>query len=173
MKAYVTDLMQESAQILTQLSDGNGYKAESLGSRSIIDSRPFQIFEGSNEMLYTQISEMGLKMMTRLKTLNLSSFLMNYELTKNVAAHFKSVLNFSVDANTPQRKMIDLGKIISRVISVNYLEEMGSKGFRQDLISSSIETIKHEISMLVASYQYQINVDPIEDYKDRGNWASY
>jgi alkylation response protein AidB-like acyl-CoA dehydrogenase len=33
MKAHVTDLMQESAQTLTQLNGANGYKAESVGSR--------------------------------------------------------------------------------------------------------------------------------------------
>ncbi|MFC2089559.1 acyl-CoA dehydrogenase family protein, partial [Bacteroidota bacterium] len=173
MKAYVTDLMQESSQILTQLSGGNGYKAESLGSRGIIDSRPFQIFEGSNEMLYTQISESVIKLMTRIKTANLSSFLLKYELTKNVASHFKTLLNFSVDAKSPQRKMIDLGKIISRVISVNNLQEMGNKGFRPDLIRSGIETIKHEIAMLVTSYHFQIKVNPIEEYKDGGNWLSF
>jgi alkylation response protein AidB-like acyl-CoA dehydrogenase len=172
MKAYVTDMMQESAQILTQVSGGNGYKAESMGSRGMLDSRPFQIFEGSNEMLYTQISDSVIKMMSRIKEVNLSSFFMKYDLTKNVAAHFKSTLNFNVDVKTPQRKLIDLGKIISRVISMNHLEEMGNKGFRKDLIKSSIETIKHEIAMLVASYQYQINVAPIEEYKEDGNWLS-
>jgi hypothetical protein len=123
-------------------------------------------------MLYTQISESVIKMMSRIKEVNLSSFFMKYDLTKNVAAHFKSLLNFNVDVKTPQRKLIDLGKIISRVISVNHLEEMGNKGFRQDLIKSSIETIKHEIAMLVASYQYQIKVAPVEEYKDGGNWLS-
>jgi alkylation response protein AidB-like acyl-CoA dehydrogenase len=89
MKAHITDLMQEAAQTLTQLSGGNGYKAESMGSRAVIDSRPFQIFEGSNDMLYTQIFELVSKLMTRQKTNNLSSFLKNYDLTKNVADQFK------------------------------------------------------------------------------------
>ncbi len=74
MKAYITDLMQESAQTVAQLSGANGYKAESFGSRAIADSRPFQIFEGSNEMLYTQISEMVVKLMNSQKTMNLSEF---------------------------------------------------------------------------------------------------
>ena len=61
MKAYATDLMQRSAQTVTQLKGANGYKMESYAGRGIMDSRPFQVFEGSNEMLYTQISEMVLK----------------------------------------------------------------------------------------------------------------
>ena len=172
MKAYITDLMQESAQTLTQLSGANGYKAESVGSRGIVDSRPFSIFEGSNEMLYTQISVMVLKLMNRQKTRNLSEFLMNYRLTKNVADNFKSILNFKIDLNIQQRKNVDLGKIISRIVSANFVAELGIKGFRQDLIRNSIETIKHEISMLVSSYKFRTKVTPIEEYHDSSYWLS-
>jgi hypothetical protein len=172
MKAYITDLMQESAQTLTQLSGANGYKAESLGSRGIVDSRPFQIFEGSNEMLYTQISEMVKKLMNRQKTMNLSEFLQNYKLTKNVADHFKSILNFKIDLDIPQRKNVDLGKIISRIVSANLVAELGTKGFRQDLVGNSIESIKHEVSMLVSSYKFQTNISPIEEYHDSSSWLS-
>ena len=173
MKAYTTDLMQESAQTLTQLCGANGYKAENVGSRGIMDSRPFQIFEGSNEMLYTQISEMVLKMMGRQKIMNLSEFLKNYNLTQNAADHFTSILNFKIDVNLPQRKLVDLGKIISRVIAANHVVDVGTKGFRSDLISDSLETIKHEISMLVSSYKFKINVTPIEEYQDNSFWLDY
>src|SRR5690606_28606114 len=57
MKAVVTDLMHEAAQLLVQVSGANGYKISHIGGRGIMDSRPFQIFEGSNEMLYSQIAE--------------------------------------------------------------------------------------------------------------------
>jgi len=173
MKAYTTDLMQESAQTLTQLCGANGYKAENVGSRGIIDSRPFRIFEGSNEMLYTQISEMVLKMMGRKKIKNLAEFLKEYNLTQNAADYFKSILDFKVDINLQQRKLVDLGKIISRVISANHVVDLGTKGFRSDLISDSLETIKHEISMLVSSYKFKTNVTPIEEYKDDSNWLAF
>ena len=173
MKAHITDLMQEAAQTLTQLSGGNGYKAESMGSRAVIDSRPFQIFEGSNDMLYTQIFELVSKLMTRQKTENLSSFLKNYDLTKNVADQFKSILNFNVDINIPQRKIIDLGKIVSRVISANLVTELGIRGFRHDLVNNSIELIKHEISTLVNSYKFQTEVKPIEEYNHDSSWLNF
>ena len=67
MKAYITDLMQESSQTYTQLSGANGYRISNIGGRGIMDSRAFQIFEGSNEMLYTQIGEMIAKLMKRKK----------------------------------------------------------------------------------------------------------
>lgn len=173
MKAYITDLMQESAQTLAQLLGANGYKTESIGSRGIVDSRPFQIFEGSNEMLYTQISEMVLKLMNRQKTLNLSEFLKTYVLTNKVAENFKSILNFKIDLNMQQRKNVDLGKIIGRVVSANLVADLGMKGFRQDLVRNSLETIKQEISMLVSSFKFETNVLPIEEYKDSSFWLSF
>ena len=173
MKAYVTDLMQESAQTLTQLSGANGYKVESMGTRAIVDSRPFQIFEGSNDMLYTQISEMVMKLMQKSKNMNLAAFLKSFELTRNIADHFKSVLNFSPDLKIAQRKAVDMGKIISRVVCANLVGEMALKGFRPELIRDSLENIKQEISMLVSSYQFQIRVSPITDFKESGNWLAF
>ncbi|MGZ2368928.1 acyl-CoA dehydrogenase family protein [Ancylomarina sp. YFZ004] len=173
MKAYITDMMQEAAQTLTQLSGANGYKAESIGSRAIIDSRPFQIFEGSNDMLYTQLSEMVMKIMTKKKNMNLSDFFKNHELTKNVSDYFKNVVDFTLDTNLPQRKIVDLGKIISKVVAADHVVQLGAKGFRSDLINDSLETIKHEISMLVSSYKFQTNVSPTEEYKDQSSWLSF
>ena len=173
MKAYVTDLMQESAQTYTQLCGANGYKAENVGSRGIVDSRPFQIFEGSNEMLYTQISEMVIKLMGRQKMTNLSEFFKTYDLTKNAADYFKSLLNFNIDINLPQRKIVDLGKIISRLVSANHVVDLGAKGFRSDLISDSIDNIKHEVAMFVSSYKFKTNISPIEEYKENSSWLAF
>lgn len=173
IKAHITDLMQEAAQTLTQLKGGNGYKVESIGARGIMDSKPFQIFEGSNEMLYSQISEMVLKLMGRKKIMNLSEFLKSYALTQHAANYFESLLNFKIDLNIAQRKAVDLGKIISRIVSANQVTELGIKGFRPDLIRDSLESIKHEISMLVSSYKFQIKVSPIEDYKNESSWLSF
>lgn len=173
MKAYITDLMQESAQTLTQLNGANGYKAENVGSRGIMDSRPFQIFEGSNEMLYTQISEMLIKMMIQKKTMNLIDFLKTYDLTHNSATYFKTFLNFNIDNNLPQRKIVDLGRIISRVVAANHVVDLGKKGFRTDLINSSLESLKHEVSILVDSFKFHSNISPIEEYKHNSSWLEF
>ncbi len=170
MKAYVTDLMQEAAQTLTQLSGANGYKKENIGSRGIVDSRPFRVFEGSNEMLYTQISEVVLKLMRKQKELNLSKFLATYNLTDTVAGYYKSLLDFKLDLKLPQRKLVDLGKIISKVVSANNVVSLGNKGFRPDLIDQSLETIKHEITMLVSSFQLQKRIAYVEGYNENISW---
>ncbi|MBN2616196.1 MAG: acyl-CoA/acyl-ACP dehydrogenase [Bacteroidales bacterium] len=173
IKSYLTDLMQESAQILTQLLGANGYKAEHVGGRGIMDSRPFQIFEGSNDMLYTQISEGVLKMMNKQKIVNLLDFFRSYPLTVQAADYFRSFLNFKVDVNLAQRKLVDLGKIISKVIAANHVVVLGGKGFRADLIQESLETIRHDITMLVSSYRFPTQTAPVVDYRDNSSWLDF
>ncbi|MCF8309634.1 MAG: acyl-CoA/acyl-ACP dehydrogenase [Bacteroidales bacterium] len=173
MKAYVTDLMHQSAQTLTQLSGANGYKMENVASRGIVDSRPFQVFEGSNEMLYTQISEMVLKMMGRLKKMNLSEFLKDYNLTRNAADYFDSLLDFKIDLGLPQRKQVGLGKIVSRIVAADYVASLGARGFREDLIRDSFETIKQEVSSLVSSFKHSPGVSPVENYNERSSWLDF
>lgn len=173
IKTYITDLMQESSQTVAQLFGGNGYKMENIATRGIVDSRPFQIFEGSNEMLYTQISEMVLKMMKRSKETNFLHFLSSYDLTEKAVDLFKSTINFSINAPISQRKMVNLGKIISRIISANLVVNLGEKGFRKDLIQDSLESIQHEVSSLMGSFNYNNNVEPKEDYQEGSAWLKF
>lgn len=173
MKAYLTDLMHESAQTLTQLNGANGFKEESLGARGIVDSRPFQIFEGSNEMLYTQISEMVVKKMGRLKLGNLAEYFESLELTKSVADYFKNVLNFSLDDKMPQRQYVDLGKVISRVVCAGYVSNLANNGFRNDLITDCLETLKHEVISLVGSFENPLLASPREDYNENTSWLQF
>src|SRR5690606_21616737 len=88
VKALVTGLMQESAQISLQLSGAMGYRIDHYAGRAVADSRPFQIFEGSNEMLYTQVAEAVAKLMRKAKETNLLTFLKTYKLTELVADQF-------------------------------------------------------------------------------------
>ncbi len=173
MKAYVTDLMQEASQTLTQLHGANGFKIESVSSRGIVDSRPFQIFEGSNEMLYTQISDMVLKTMVKKKEMNLADFLSQFNLTSKTAGYFKSLVNFKVDQVLPQRKQVDLGRIISRIVSADYVVSLGDNGFRDDLVRDSLEMLKHEVATLVNSFKFASGVEPVQTYREKSGWMDF
>ncbi len=173
IKAYLTDLMQYSAQTLTQLSGANGYKLENYGARGIIDSRPFQIFEGSNEMLYTQIGETVLKLMRRAKVSNLNEYLSSYNLTEKAVEHFNKLINFNINTTLSQRKIIDLGKIISRLVSAGQVIDLGNKGFRPDLIRDSLQMLQYEVANLVNSYECHTDVMPIAEYHDESSWLQF
>ncbi len=173
MKTVITDLMQDAAQSVTQLFGAQGYKISNIAGRGIVDSRPFQIFEGSNEMLYTQISESIIKLMKRKKEMNLFKFLEEYDLTSKSAAYFKKEINFTLDMNLPQRKLVDLGKALGRIVSAGFVIDLGESGFRKDLIDNCIATLQQDISNLLNSFNFSNGVNSIEDYQDGSSWLQF
>lgn len=170
MKAVVTDLMQESAQLLVQVSGANGYRISHIGGRGIMDSRPFQIFEGSNEMLYTQIAEMITRAMKKGKQSNVYEYLKELTLTSQACEYYKKDLNFELSATLTQRKMVDLGKIFARVICTEYVLQLQQKGFRKDLVENSIRMIQQEVAGLISAYHFDNTVGVIDDYSENSSW---
>lgn len=173
MKALVTDLMQSSAQICMQLSGANGYKTDHIVGRAIIDSRPFQIFEGSNEMLYTQIAETIIKQMKKTKVYNLGDYLSTFDLTNKTALFFKKHIDFTLHAELPQRKLVLLGKIIARIICMQYLLNIVEKGFRQDLFDMSRRHTEMEIKKIISDYLGFNNIQPIIEYTEHSDWIDF
>ncbi len=173
MKAYVTDLMQEAAQIATQLYGSTGYKMDNIAGRGIMDSRAFQIFEGSNEMLYTQIAEIIAKGMKRKNDYDVYGFLKDFNLTEKSHAYFKNIMDFTITPGLKQRKLVDLGKIFSRIISLNFVLEMEEKGFRKDLVANCVDMLKNDVSKLVTSFRNKTTVVQIDDYHENSHWYDF
>lgn len=173
MKAVVTDLMQESAQLLVQLSGANGYRITHIGGRGIMDSRPFQIFEGSNEMLYAQIAEMITRLMKKQKQSHLFDFLKEFKQTSEACGYFKNDLSFSITQILSQRKLVDLGKILARVICIGYVLDLAAKGFRKDLVQNCITTVQQEVAALICSFKFDHTVQVVEDYTDQSSWLKF
>ncbi|HKJ41937.1 MAG TPA: acyl-CoA dehydrogenase family protein [Sunxiuqinia sp.] len=173
VKSVVTDLMQGAAQSLTQLVGANAYKLSHLGGRSIVDSRPFQIFEGSNDILYAQISEGVVKQMRRLKEQNLFNFLKKNELTNRSADRLKELVNFNLDMQLPQRKLVELGQVLGRVISMDMVHKLADEGFRNDLIEGGLNMLHQDIQQLMSSFKYDANDNVVEDYQDNSSWLQY
>src|SRR5690606_27978948 len=173
MKAVVTDLMQESSQLLVQLSGANGYRISHIGGRGIMDSRPFQIFEGSNEMLYAQIADIITRAMKKQKQLNLYDFLKDFKLTSDACYYFKKDLDITLNSTLSQRKLVDLGKILARIVCVGYVLELQEKGFRKDLVDNCIMTVQQELSTLFNSFNFDNTVQVVEDYSEDSLWLKF
>ena len=173
MKALVTDLMQESAQLCLQVSGANGYRISHIAGRGIVDSRPFQIFEGSNEMLYTQIAEVTLKQMKKQKEANLYTFLAAFDRTGVSAPLFQEYLKFEPGINIPQRKLVDLGKIVARLICVQYVLTLSGKGFRDDLVESCIFNMKMDIAHLASNFSLNGRAALIPEYGEGSDWMDF
>jgi alkylation response protein AidB-like acyl-CoA dehydrogenase len=173
VKSVITDLMQEAAQSATQLVGAQAYKLNHIAGRSITDSRPFQIFEGSNDILYAQISESLVKMMKKTKESNLFQFLKNYNLTSKSATFLKEMLDFELNTNIPQRKMVELGQVLGRIVSFEMVINLGEKGFRSDLITNGLTMLNQEITSLMSSFKHQVETVVVEDYQDNSSWLKF
>jgi hypothetical protein len=173
IKTTVTDYMQETAQSLLQLVGAKGYKLEHIAGKSIVDSRPFQIFEGSNDILYQQISESVIKAMRRSKISNLFEYLSTYELSEKASSYLKKTLDFNVDHTLSQRKLVELGKAISRVISLNFVISMGERGFNSSYIKNSIDQLVQEIQLMIQSYSGKLETAVIREYGNDSDWGNF
>lgn len=171
LKALITDLMQESAQIALQLAGANGYRLDHIAGRAVVDSRPFQIFEGSNEMLYGQIADSILKLMRKSKETSLANFFSTYTNTKDSIPYFANLLNFTIDSAVNQRDAITLGRIIARVISFQFVLHMN--GFNSELIELTRQHMVTDITMLVGQYLSKNTASPIFEYHENSDWMNF
>jgi len=173
IKSIITDLMQEAAQSVTQLFGATAYRLNHIAGRSLIDSRPFQIFEGSNDILYTQISENFIKMMKKGKESNLYQFLKNFSLTSKSAGVLKNLVDFELTSQLPQRKMVELGQVLGRIVSFEMVMNLGEKGYRKDLIENGLSMLKQEVTSLLSGFQSTEMSMVIEDYQENSSWLNY
>jgi alkylation response protein AidB-like acyl-CoA dehydrogenase len=173
IKTIVTDYMQEAAQSLLQLVGAKGYRLDHIAGRSVVDSRPFQIFEGSNDILYQQISESVIKAMRRTKMTSLYHYLKTNELSEKSADHLKNTLDFDLSALLSQRKLVELGKAISRVISMNFVINLGERGFNSQHIRNSIDSLTQEINMIIQNYSGKTDTAVIPIHSPESNWQNF
>lgn len=170
IKSVVTDYMQRASQSLLQLTGAKGYRLDHIAGRSVVDSRPFQIFEGSNDILYQQISESVLKMMRKIKSTNLYDFLKEYELTIQSSDYFKDYLNFEIDAKMPQRKLVQLGRALGRIISMEFTINLGEQGFNRDLVDNALKSLQDEVNELLSSFNSDTMSQVVEDFSLDSSW---
>ncbi len=171
-KSVLSDLMQESSQSLLQLSGAQGYRADRLAGRATVDSRPFQIFEGSNDVLYDQIASTFVKSMAELKEERLPVFLGLHALTARAAGRFAAVLDFRVSGDLPQRRMVTLGRIFAGVASADMLLGLGSSGFAPRLVANAIEFLRAKVAGLAAGLAGSGSARLVQDYAAGPDWQA-
>lgn len=171
LKALITDLMQESSQISLQLAGANGFRLDHIAGRAVVDSRPFMIFEGSNEMLYGQIADAVLKLMRKSKEINLLKFLETYPNTNESIKYFSKVLNFNLDSALNQRDTITIGRMIARVISFQLVLNMN--GFNQELVDITRQHMEMDLNMFAGQFLSKNNANPLFDYHSNSDWMNF
>jgi hypothetical protein len=73
----------------------------------------------------------------------------------------------------PQRKLVEMGQVIGRIISLNQVLEMGDKGFRKDLIDGGVAMLQQEISSMIDTFSFKNNVEVVVEYEEKSGWLNY
>ncbi len=173
IKTCITDLMQDAAQSLLQLVGAKGYRLDHFAGRAIVDSRPFQIFEGSNDILYVQISETLLKQMKVARERNLFRYLSGFELTRRVSDRLRPLLDFTLEETLAQRKLTELGEAVSRIVAMELVMKLAERGFDRQLIDASLVNLEQEVTILLAHYAFEIRSALIEPELGHPSWRDF
>ena len=168
IKTVTTDMMQESSQSLLQLVGGKGYRLNHIAGRSTVDSRPFQIFEGSNDILYHQIADAFLKLMKTAKETKLYNYLKTY--TPAIVERLRDITNFELDMQLTQRKLVELGQVVSRIYSMQLVSEMAAKGFHKDLTENALDILRQDIASLINNLRFENKTLVVENYGEKSYW---
>ncbi|HCT54777.1 MAG TPA: acyl-CoA dehydrogenase, partial [Balneola sp.] len=116
------------------------------------------------------ISESVMKMMRRVKSSNLYDFLSDFELTVKSSDYFKEVLNFEIDTKMPQRKLVDLGKALGRIISMEFTINLGEQGFNKELVDNAVKTLQDEVNSIMCLFKHGGEASVVEDYQIESSW---
>jgi predicted transcriptional regulator len=96
-----------------------------------------------------------------------------YDLIGRAADYVKDLMNFNLDMEMSQRKTVEMGKVIGRIISMNQVLDLAEKGFRKDLIEGAITLLQQDISKRMAGFSSDNKVSVIEDYQENSNWILF
>ena len=173
IKTYITDLMQEASQSLLQLVGAKGYRLDHFAGRAVVDSRPFQIFEGSNDILYAQITETMLKQMRLAREHNLFRYLNGFELTCRASGRLKPLLDFELSSSLSQRKLVEFGQLVSRIIAMDLVVKFGERGFDNNLIDNSLANLQQEITALLAHCTFDNHTTLIDLEQKHPSWRDF
>ena len=169
-KAVSTDLMQASAQSGVQLFGGKGYKLDEFMGRAIMDSRPFQIFEGSNDVLYNQNGTFIYKDMRKKKVTNFREYITENKYFKQVKDQICTSLDITFLDRPSQSELYHFGKIVSYIFNMNALRELALSGFRSDLITSASAYLSKLIKFEAISLKHTVSSGFVVDYKSNATW---
>jgi len=82
-------------------------------------------------------------------------------------------LSFDLQPDLSQRQLCCMGRALGRVVSMEFVVELGERGFRPDLISNCLSTLRMEVESLVSTFD-RINDGRVsEDNLEGAAWQDF
>jgi hypothetical protein len=63
--------------------------------------------------------------------------------------------------------------VLSRIVSMEMVIDLGLKGFNPELIANSINMMKQELNNLMTAYSFANTTLVLADYKEDSHWGSF
>ena len=79
---------------------------------------------------------------------------------------------FRFRTHLPQRKLTELGKVISRVVAMDQVIRLGQTPFNKELIQSSLSHIEQELTVLFSSFNFSNLHNFYEGYEENSSWLN-
>lgn len=136
VKVTTTDLLQMASQSAVQLYGGQGFRRDHYVGKAFVDSRPFQIFEGSNDVLYEAISAQLMGDARRLNLTRIRETLAQHPALPLPQLPMDPVAELSLATSDSQIDRVLLGKIISRYAALGILQQ-ASPNLRPEILHGS------------------------------------
>jgi alkylation response protein AidB-like acyl-CoA dehydrogenase len=152
VKVISSETLQAAADSSLQLFAAAGYKQNHLVGRAFVDARPFQIFEGSNDVLYENIYDV---ILGRHRGFNLDAIaceLQRYDLAmaRNIPAAAQDL--FDSPGECTQREKVLYGQIVAWVFTLSILQD--SVADRTEALDQADFFVQSRIAALAASFPY-------------------
>jgi hypothetical protein len=80
------------------------------------------------------------------------------------------MFDFELNLNLPQRKQVELGQILGRLVSTEMVINLGEKGFRKDLINNAVELLQQEMTAIMGSFGFDSQTRLVESYHEESSW---
>ena len=79
-------------------------------------------------------------------------------------------LGLAFKSSTVPPRMVRFGRVLSRLISLEFTIRLEEKGFNKQLVRSTIQTLKGDIKQMMSSFNYPNEAVVVEDYEEASDW---
>jgi len=105
------------------------------------------------------------------KEKSLFQFLKGY--AGRAAERIQEMVSFDLETPFAQRKLVEFGQVISRIVSMDLVLYLEEKGFRKDLIDNAMIVLKQEISTMLNTFQFANNALVVAEYEENSFWLDF
>ena len=147
IKVTTSDLLQSSAQSGVQLRGGQGFRKDHYTGKAFVDSRPFQIFEGSNDVLYEAIAAQLINEARKLGLRTLAESLARHPRLPSPTLPHDTVRDLPLPSTDSQIDRVLFGKIVARYATLGIVQNVAATldpAIRGDLTESAVAFLRAE-----------------------------